>query len=368
MFNSSSRRRELALQTAQREEAEQAARTQLGHLYGEIGRLFRELPSVTGPRVVVGIGPKGGSGKTTTMTATSYLLSELTTGDLYLADNNPDKSNLRERLVRAGRRGTLLDLIGALGTLHYPSQLARFVVPVHRIKLIHKDGLRSVDVQQVPASTWYELLETLSWYGQLVLADGGLSLVSPAAQGSLARADHVVLAVEADPVVVQKTLEAVNEIMTADPAIRELLLGATVVVTYTNPTADLDPLLAESIEYLQRTFSGVFVVPYDPAAAVSGMVPFDRLATATHDAYLRVALHVAECFLRPPRATTAPTKAHEDAVPAPTDRPVGTGAHHSVGAAPAEDEGRHAPALRLDPVQINHLELNSADPVGTPAR
>lgn len=38
---------------------------------------------------------------------------------------------------------------------------------------------------------------------------------------------------EADPVVIQKTLEAV---MAGDPAMQELMLGATVVVAYTNPT------------------------------------------------------------------------------------------------------------------------------------
>lgn len=39
-------------------------------------------------------------------------------------------------------------LIAALGTLRYPTQLARFQVPINRVKLIHKDSLRSADVQQ----------------------------------------------------------------------------------------------------------------------------------------------------------------------------------------------------------------------------
>lgn len=137
--------------------------------------------------------------------------------------------------------------------------------------MIHKDGLRSVDVQQVPAAKWYELLETLSYYGQLVLADGGLSPVSPAAVGTLARADHVLLAVEADAVVIQKTLEAVNEVMAGDPDMQALLLGATVVVAYTNP--------------------------------------FDRLTVAVQDVYLRIALHLAQCFHRPARTTCSPAGA-----------------------------------------------------------
>lgn len=300
------RRRQARRQLAEREQVEQAMRHQIATLFTELVALFRDLSNVTGPRVIAGIGPKGGSGKTTAVVAASYLLSQVITGDLILIDVNPDKSNVRERLVRVGQRGTLLELISALGTLHYPTQLARFEVPVNRVKLIHKDGLRSVDVQQVSSAKWFELLETLSWYGQLVLADGGLSLVSPAAEGSLARADHAVLAVEADPVVIQKTLEAVNEVMAGDPAVHDLLLGATVVVAYTNPTADLDPLLQESIDYLRRIFDGVFVVPYDPAAAVSGLIPFDRLTLPAQEAYLRVALHLAECFHRPPRVTHAP--------------------------------------------------------------
>ena len=314
MFVWSSRRREVAEQTA-KQRLEQAARESNGQLYGQLIALFRDLPNIAGPRVVAGIGPKGGSGKTTALVVVSYLLSQVVTGDLILIDVNPDKSNVRERLVRTGHRGTLLELIFALGTLHYPTQMARFQVPVSRVKLIHKDGLRSADVQQVTSGQWYELLETLSWYGQLVLADGGLSLVSPAATGSLTRADHVVLAVEADPVVIQKTLEAVNEVMVGDPAVHDLLLGATVVVAYTNPTADLDPLLEESIEYLRRIFSGVFVVPYDPAAAVSGLLPFDRLTLAAQEAYLRIALHLAECFHRPPRVTHAPGAVIESTPP-----------------------------------------------------
>lgn len=300
------RRGRASRQPLEHERAEQSARLQVATLFTELVVLFRDLPNVTGPRVVAGIGPKGGSGKTTALVVASHLLSQVVTGDLILVDVNPDKSNVRERLVRAGQRGTLLELVAALGTLHYPTQLARFQVPINRVKLIHKDGLRSADVQQVTSAQWYELLETLSWYGQLVLADGGLSLVSPSATGSLARADHVVLAVEADPVVIQKTLEAVNEVMAGDPAVHDLLLGATVVVAYTNPTADLDPLLEESIDYLRRIFSGVFVVPYDPAAAVSGQIPFDRLTLLAQEAYLRIALHLAECFHRPPRVTRAP--------------------------------------------------------------
>ena len=370
MLNWSKRRKDLAERTANDLLIAQAAREQLSLLYGEIAGLFRDLPSVTGSRVVVGLGPKGGSGKTTTMAAVSYMTAQLVTGDLMLVDVNLDKSNLRERLVRAGRQGTLLDLIGALGSLHYPSQLAQFQVPVNRVKLIHKDGLRSADIAQVSAATWYELLETLSWYGQLVLADGGLSLVSPAAQGSLSRADHVTLAVEADPVVIQKTLEAVNEIMAADPAIRDLLLAATVVVTYTNPTADLNPLLAESIEYLRRTFSGVFVVPYDPAAAVSGVVPFERMATATTDAYLQVALHVAQCFLRPPRVTTAPAKpldSSTDAPAGPVDRPPAVNGLHSVGA--DAGEGRDGGPRQLPgsawfaSLEAGRVDVNSTGPI-----
>lgn len=303
------RRSQTSRQLAEQELAEHEARGRVAALFSELVELFRDLPNVTGPRVVAGIGPKGGSGKTTALVAASYLLSQVVTGDLILVDVNLDKSNVRERLVPVGQRGTLLELIGALGTLHYPTQLARFQVPVNRVKLIHKDGLRSADVQQVSADQWYELLETLSWYGQLVLADGGLSLVSPAATGALARADHVVLAVEADPVVIQKTLEAVNEVMADDPDVQDLLLGATVVVAYTNPTADLDPLLQASIDYLRRTFAGVFVVPYDPAAAVSGLIPFDRLTFPAQEAYLRIALHLAECFHRPSRLTQAPTAA-----------------------------------------------------------
>lgn len=328
------RRGQASRQLVEHERAEHEAHSRVAALFNELVDLFRDLSSEAGPRVVAGIGPKGGSGKTTALVAASYLLSQVVTGDLILVDVNPDKSSVRERLVRAGQRGTLLELIAALGTLHYPTQLARFQVPINRVKLIHKDGLRSADVQQVSSAKWYELLETLSWYGQLVLADGGLSLVSPAATGSLARADHVVLAVEADPVVIQKTLEAVNEVMADDPAVHDLLLGATVVVAYTNPSADLDPLLQESIDYLRRVFAGVFLVPYDPAAAVSGLIPFDRLTLPAQEAYLRIALHLAECFHRPPRATHAP-----GAVVDSTSAPDVDGDRGSVHGATSSSDG-----------------------------
>ena len=341
-----SRRRELTEQLAQQQNEERAARDEVGRLYAELTGLFRDLPNITGPRVIAGIGPKGGSGKTTAMVAVSYLLSHVVTGDLILTDVNPDKSNVRERLVRAGQRGTLLELVGALGTLHYPSQLARFQVPVGRVKLIHKDGLRSSDVAQVSSNQWYDLLETLSWYGQLVVADGGLSLVSPAAVGTLARADHVVLCIEGDPVVLQKTLEAVNEVVAGDSSMERLMLGATVVVAYTNPSAGMDPLLAEGIEFLQRTFAGVFVVPYDPAAAVSGLVPFDRLAIATQDVYLRIALHLAESFHRPSRATTPPV-VRIAVADEPTLDDAGAG-HDAIADTPARPEVSSSPVVVLN--------------------
>ena len=363
------RRGQAGRQLAEQELVEYEARGRVAALFNELVELFRELPNTTGTRVVAGVGPKGGSGKTTALVAASYLLSQVVTGDLILVDVNPDKSNVRERLVRSGQRGTLLDLISALGTLNYPTQLARFQVPVSRVKLIHKDGLRSADVQQVPATKWYELLETLSWYGQLVLADGGLSLVSPAAAGSLGRADHVVLAVEADPVVIQKTLEAVNEVMADDPTVQGLLLGATVVVAYTNPTADLDPLLQESIDYLRRTFAGVFVVPYDPAAAVSGLIPFDRLTFPAQEAYLRIALHLAECFHRPPRAARAPT-ASIDSTPSALPGVPGSGGHFNAdgvdatGASLVLAAGDPEPGLRGGAVLVSALAAGNGRPAG----
>jgi hypothetical protein len=71
MFNWSSRRRELAEQAAQRELADDAARNasraRCPPSSQDLAGLFRDdLPTVTGPRVVTGIGPKGGSEKATT--------------------------------------------------------------------------------------------------------------------------------------------------------------------------------------------------------------------------------------------------------------------------------------------------------------
>ncbi len=71
MFNWSSRRRELAEQAAQRELADDAARNaswaRCTPSSQDLAGLFRDdLPTVTGPRVVTGIGPKGGSEKATT--------------------------------------------------------------------------------------------------------------------------------------------------------------------------------------------------------------------------------------------------------------------------------------------------------------
>lgn len=127
-------RSELTRRRAEQEQIDQAARAGVGYLFNDLAALFRELPDVAGPRVVTGIGPKGGSGKATAMVAMAYLLSQVVTRDLILVDVNPDKSNVRERLIKASQQGTLLDLIDALGTLQYPTQLARFQVPVNRVK------------------------------------------------------------------------------------------------------------------------------------------------------------------------------------------------------------------------------------------
>ena len=85
MFNWA-RRNELNRQRVEQKRLEQAAGDEVSYLFNALAALFRELPDVTGPREVTGIGPKGGSAKTTAMAAMSCLLSQVVTSDSILVD------------------------------------------------------------------------------------------------------------------------------------------------------------------------------------------------------------------------------------------------------------------------------------------
>ena len=253
--------------------------------------------SMSGPRTIAVINPKGGAHKTT---ATMLLAATfgIHRGGYTLAwDNNETRGTLGWRGVQARHTNTAVDLLDDLDRFNDPSRARVGDLDNY----VRSQGSSQFDVlasdedaaasANIDAVAFQQLHATLSRFYRIMIIDTGNNM----------RASNWVAAVEAaDQLVIVST---VREDTAASAAwlldgLRARGFGdkiAQAVTLLSAPSQQPDEKLNKR---LRRHFSQltrqVVDVPHDPALVDGGTINFEALAPATREAWLRAAATVAE--------------------------------------------------------------------------
>ena len=253
--------------------------------------------SMSGPRTIAVINPKGGAHKTT---ATMLLAATfgIHRGGYTLAwDNNETRGTLGWRGVQARHTNTAVDLLDDLDRFNEPSRSRVGDLDNY----VRSQGSSQFDVlasdedaaasANIDAEAFQRLHSTLSRFYRIMIIDTGNNM----------RASNWVAAVEAaDQLVIVST---VREDTAASAAwlldgLRARGFGdkiAQAVTLLSAPSQQPDEQLNKRLHrHFSQLTRQVVDVPHDSALVDGGTINFDALAPATREAWLRAAACVAE--------------------------------------------------------------------------
>lgn len=250
-----------------------------------------------GFRSIYATGSKGGAGKTTLAALTTLGLCQMRPELVGYADQNPDGSTAWARLFAPGTPvpASMLDLLAHADAVRAVSDLSQFVTRTDRLVAATNMGADRAAREAISAAEYGTVRNVLARFVQLLVVDGGTSLVDSAARSAFAGSDQMLWAVEAIP----------KQISDAEADLRFLLesgetdlVGRTVVGwMQTDRRMDLDALKAAgALDFFEQHCAGVVTIPYDGHLAVGGTVLLDRLQRRTRTAVEALTGAVAEQF------------------------------------------------------------------------
>lgn len=260
----------------------------------DLATLDRQLdllsgPMITGSPVITIVGPKGGGTKTSTASAVLRLLGigDRIPGMLLGIDANPDVGDLPERLGVLGSRAPYRFADFALRPtgVQHPADWGQLVDVVGRVHLLHNQSVSSARIDALTIEQYRDALLWARRFAAMTVVDTGTSVVHPANAAAVEQASTLVIATRADPLAINKTAEAVAEIVQA--GFGDLVGRATVALTKVDKNAREDQY-GRGMDFLARRVQAVHVVPYDPAAGAVGPILWDKLRPATLTAWTQV--------------------------------------------------------------------------------
>ncbi len=256
---------------------------------GDVAARRTELRAVPlawpGFRSVYVTSSKGGPGKTTASALLATGLGEVRPELVGYDDVNPDGSTAFARLFAPGTPApaSLIDLVRHAEAISAVSDLAQFAVRTERLLAVTNSDADRLAREGVSPADYGAVVNVLARYVQLLVIDGGTSLVDSAAQASFATADQLVWVVEALP----------SQIAAAEGDLRylwndrepELVRRTVVCFMQTDPRYDVAGLFeAGAREFFDEHCAGVVAVPYDRHLASGGMISLGRLHRRTRAA------------------------------------------------------------------------------------
>lgn len=258
-------------------------------------------------RVAV-ISIKGGVGKTTTTAGLGATLAS-TRGDRIVAvDANPDAGTLASRFPRetdATVRDVVLhkDEIKSYGAIRaYTSQ------GPSRLEVIASDQDPAVSTA-FSEKDYRAVAELLDQHYSVVLTDSGTGVLHSAMQGTLAMADALVI-VTSPSVDGAKGANDTLDWLVAHGHGPLVARSIAVISTVRRQSREVD--MAKLEAHFASRCREVVAIPYDPHLQTGAVIDLDLLRSATREAYLQLAAHVAGDFssyggdeARPPGAASA---------------------------------------------------------------
>lgn len=301
------RRRDLTWQRSELEELRSAVAT---------ARLSRE----PGSHHIVVVGPKGGSGKTTTaaMLATTLATSR---GDIAcVLDATHQLGTLRRRLVPSSEPPTrpfqeLCARAGAGDLTAEWSALAPYVDVVGSLRVLRSLSSSGPDLSPEEFAAGVSLLRRAA---QIVVSDIGTKANGPLAAAAFDCADTLVIATELAYDAVELTIELVSALAgdplsyrpdpddwlgVCDGRYAQLVAGAVVAVSPSRRRGDDSELgdqnLRAMLEWLRVVCGGgVVLIGRDDHLSIGDLIEQSKVDVESVVAYLRVASSVAAQFAK----------------------------------------------------------------------
>lgn len=233
---------------------------------------------------------KGGVGKTTVAAGLGLTLAEHRGDRAVVLDANPDAGTLADRLT-GDSRITVRELLDEIEQVATWTDVSRYTSLAGRLQVLASE--------QDPASgdafrrdEYERVCDLLGRYFNIVVTDSGTGLVHSAMEGTLARADSVV--VVGAPTVdgggrAAKTLDWL-----VAHGHEDLAGDAVVVLSCDRHSAEVDA--GRIVDHFRARARGVVRVPHDPHLATGGRIDPERLRPATADAFLELGALVADAF------------------------------------------------------------------------
>lgn len=233
---------------------------------------------------------KGGVGKTTVSACLGLSLAENRGDRAVVLDANPDAGTLADRLT-GDSRVTVRELLDDLDGVQTWTDVSRYTSLAGRLQVLASE--------QDPASgeafrrdEYERICDLLGRFFNIIITDSGTGLVHSAMEGTLARADSLV-------VVGAPTVDGAGRASkTLDWLVahghEELAREAVVVLSCDRRSAEVDA--ARIRDHFRDRVRGVVEVPHDPHLATGGRIDPARLRPSTTDAFLELGAMVADAF------------------------------------------------------------------------
>lgn len=239
-----------------------------------------------GPKVIAVFSPKGGVGKSTTVSQLGHVLATVRGDQVAALDANPDSGNLVRRV--SGRYSTFSasDLHRDASRLERYSDLAPYTTQASSgLSVIRSDP--SVGRRLGP-DAYQDILKLLSLFYSTIIIDLGTGIREPSFLALMHAADGVIAITGPGLDAAEVVIEGIDRLSREFPA----KTGAgTALINAVEPErghADMDRLA----DKLGTRMAQVLRVPRDRHLAGGGVVHWGRLSGQTQDAYLELAAAV----------------------------------------------------------------------------
>jgi MinD-like ATPase involved in chromosome partitioning or flagellar assembly len=264
----------------------------------QLRRIRRPLP---GSHQIAVSSIKGGVGKTTVSACLGLVLAE-NRGDRVIAlDANPDAGTLADRLTGEASV-TVRSLLDNIEATHSLTDVARYTSLAGRLQVLASEQDPAMS-EAFDRDEYERVCAVLTRFYNIVITDSGTGLVHSAMEGTLALADSLVVVGAPTVDGASRASKTLDWLIAHGHAAQ--VANAVVVLSCDRVSKEVDRVRVR--EHFAARCRAVVEVPHDPHLATGGRIELGRLRSATQDAFLELAAHLADGFGYVPRGTAPST-------------------------------------------------------------
>ncbi|MFJ3883438.1 hypothetical protein ACIPW5_39065 [Streptomyces sp. NPDC090077] len=264
--------------------------------------------SLAGPKTIVFVNPKGGATTTTSTLMAGKTFGTLRGGGVVAWDNNETRGTLGARARSAGHWNTARELLDNIDLFEHSAtaRIGDLGLYLRGQGGAHFDVLASDERPEVTghidAREVARLHRLFERFYRLVLIDTGNNMRAPNWLEAVRRADLLVVTTtvrEDSASSALWMLDALEKSVFGPGRLKERTLT---LLTAPAPSVD-ESMRAMMINMFGARTRAVLPIPYDAALVSGGVVNYDRLSPATHNAWLFACAAMAEALTELPDLT-----------------------------------------------------------------